>query len=256
MSTVQFPLYEIWEQSPSELLESPASVLSDDQSSVVGKVRNNNETTGQPPIQKQAQHHLPGSPQLPETAATPREKRAVKRKRAQLLDDPTRVGKVDKTNETRAKLTLLRPQDSLGGRETSAKPRQGKVARRKRHNLSGHDQIVAKVGKPHETRGTFQKQTVLLRQAITKLPETSDKAKAVERKQSHTQTERKPTPSVKTISTDYNRYDIAREELRNCTLRYFVYGDQLLLRPHYNYKLEFKRGRQVRRRFGRTDWWS
>ena len=69
MFTVQFPLYEIWEQSPSELLESPASVVSHDQSSVAGKVRNNNVTSGQPPIQKQAQHHLPGSPQLPQNAA-------------------------------------------------------------------------------------------------------------------------------------------------------------------------------------------
>ena len=184
MFTVQFPLYEIWEQSPSE---TPASVLSDDQSSVVGKVRNNNETTRQPPIQKQTQYHLPGSPKLPQNAARRRQKRAVKRKGAQLLDDPTptRVGKVDKTNETRAKLTLLRPQDSLGGRETSSIPRQGEVARMKQHNSS--------VGK----------------------------------------------------------YDIAREELRNCTLRYFVYGDELLLRTHYNYKLEFKRSRPaMRRRFG------
>ena len=70
---------------------------------------------------------------------------------------------------------------------------------------------------------------MLRRQAIIKLPETADKAKAVDRQQSHTQTERKPTPSVKTISTDCNGYDV----------------------PHYNYKLEFKRGRQeMRRRFG------
>ena len=198
--------------------------------------------------------------------------------------------KVSKTNETRAKLTLLRPQDSLRGRETSSIPRQGEVAKRKRHNLSGHDQIVAKVGKPHETRGTFQKQTVLLRQANTKLPETSDEAKAVERKQSHTQTERKPTPSVNPSnnpiinnngqSTPTLPSGQSHHTHHTTTMSFFptfvggttsstssttattttttttrlsqriTMADQLLLRPHYNYKLEFKRGRQeMHRRF-------